>query len=309
MSHNTANDGGSGSILTSLGKLLDKAVQADPRVQAAWGLVGIAAAAAIIAFILGLNRLTFIAMIAMFLGMVLIPVVSGIKSDSRVVKLASGTTVIVVVGAVAVFVVMSLAAGITCKPRPFVHFLGLQDACYEPPTRLRISNFKLFDEAHRQGTGANSVLTNLAPRSGYYYEIGEAESFAIVVGFVVRGVEARGNQIELELTIAGLGAPGAPSAWEQKITLYSLDDWKTKFKIPQKFGADVVLRELGLKEGDGIPVTGIISCFKPHEITRWSGSVVISAYDYLANIGARHNPIAFQTKIDPIKLGASQTCT
>jgi hypothetical protein len=290
-------------------RLLDKAVEIEPRIRVVWGIVGIAAAAAIINFILGLNRLSFISAVAMIVGMVLIPVVYGIKSSSRAARLSSAAIVLMVALVFCGFLVTSLVAAVACVPRTFVFIYGLRDACTEQlAQRLRITNFTLFDETTRSGRGSNVSLTKLEPRRNMYFEIEEPDEFAIVIGFVVRGYAVRGHEIDLEAKIQGKGRDAEKTAWEESVKWYRLEEWKTRART---FKPEEMLKALGLKDGDGIPLVGIISCFDSRKLLDWSGEILLSAYDRYGQTWVQHDPIKLQLKMNRQKLltGATLACS
>jgi tetratricopeptide (TPR) repeat protein len=121
--------------LGMLTNLLDRGINAVPHVAYALGVVGIGAAVAIISVILGLNRLAFLAIVAMFVAMFLLYIFSRIeKSNDLVVKLAGQLVIVITALAFVAFVGSSVVATILCMPRVFVFLYGLEPACRSEKT-------------------------------------------------------------------------------------------------------------------------------------------------------------------------------
>jgi hypothetical protein len=132
-----SDDADSNAGLGYLGGLIDRAIKAVPRVRFAMGVVGVGAAAAIINAILGLNRLAFVSILAMFAAMILLYIFSRIEhTTDPVVKFGGRLLVIVTVVVFAVFLGSSLAAAVVCWPRVFVYLYGIESECGLPPKHV-----------------------------------------------------------------------------------------------------------------------------------------------------------------------------
>jgi hypothetical protein len=113
----------------SLAALLDKAVALVPRMGLAWGIVGIAAAAAIVNVILGLNRLAFVSGFLVFSGMVVLFAFTQIPARDRVTRIAGQLLVATIALATVIFIGSSLWAAMFCAPPGFVYLYSLGDVC------------------------------------------------------------------------------------------------------------------------------------------------------------------------------------
>jgi hypothetical protein len=120
----------------TLTALLDRAVAFVPRVGLAWGIVGVAAAAAIINVILGLNKLALASVFLIFAGMVIVFVFSQIPARDPVTRAAGRMVVAAIAAATVIFIGSSLWAAMFCAPRGFVHLFGLDAVCRPAPPAL-----------------------------------------------------------------------------------------------------------------------------------------------------------------------------
>jgi len=114
--------------------LLDRAVVLVPRVALAWGIVGIAAAAAIVNVILGLNKLALASGFFVFVGMVILFAFAQIPARDRVTRLAGQSLVAAVALATVIFIGSSLWAAMFCAPPGFVYLYGLDGVCRSQPS-------------------------------------------------------------------------------------------------------------------------------------------------------------------------------
>ena len=118
--------------------LLDRAVAHVPRIGLAWGVVGIAAAAAIVNLILGLNKLALASGFFVFVGMVILFAFTHIPERDRVTRIAAQLLVATIALATVIFIGSSLWAAIFCMPPGFVFLYGLDGVCRgQPPPRPR----------------------------------------------------------------------------------------------------------------------------------------------------------------------------
>jgi hypothetical protein len=100
----------------------------------AWGIVGIAAAAAIVNVILGLNKLALASGFFVFVGMVILFAFAQIPARDRVTRLAGQSLVAAVALATVIFIGSSLWAAMFCAPPGFVYLYGLDGVCRSQPS-------------------------------------------------------------------------------------------------------------------------------------------------------------------------------
>lgn len=118
------------TMLNQVTSFLDRAVGRVPEAVYYWGVIGAGATVAFISSVNGLNRITFVAIVAVFLMTVLFFAFSRIGRGGDVVVRFVGY-VILIVSAVAFVVTIGacISVGLTCRPPVFVYLLGVDEAC------------------------------------------------------------------------------------------------------------------------------------------------------------------------------------
>ncbi|MCK1431407.1 hypothetical protein [Bradyrhizobium sp. 87] len=87
------------------------------------------------------------------------------------------------------------------------------------------------------------------------------------------------GSIDVKFTVEGLSNDNGPAAWTEQVPMHSKDRW-TKFDVAKTVGPEAVLKEFGMKEGDGIPIVAIVECLDWDGLRRWSGDIQIRIEDY-----------------------------
>jgi hypothetical protein len=116
--------------LTGLVSLLDHAVRQVPAAGYFWGVVAANATVAIISRINGLNKVTFIAILAAFVAMFIFYVFSRMeKATDPVVKLV-GHALLIISGLAFIFVIVTSAwLALFCSPRLIAYLYGVSEFC------------------------------------------------------------------------------------------------------------------------------------------------------------------------------------
>jgi hypothetical protein len=111
--------------------VLDRAVRAAPGAAYFWGVIAASVAVAVISRLNGLSRLTFVALVAAFVGMLTFYGFSQIqKATDAIVRLA-GYAILMTATLAFVFVIVTSAwLGIFCTPRLFAYLYGVSEVCY-----------------------------------------------------------------------------------------------------------------------------------------------------------------------------------
>ncbi len=124
------------SKLTYLIRLLDHAVKAVPAARYFWGVIAASVTVAIIGLLNGLNRLTFVAMVAAFGAMLIFYIFSRFeKASDPVIKLL-GYGILIVAALGFIFVIVTSAwLSLTCTPRVLAYLYGVSEVCYGSPPR------------------------------------------------------------------------------------------------------------------------------------------------------------------------------
>ena len=95
--------------LTYLIRLLDHAVKAVPAARYIWGVIALSVAVAIISLLTGLNRLTFVAMVAAFGAMLIFYIFSRFERSSDAVVKLLGYAILIVAACGFIFVIVTSA--------------------------------------------------------------------------------------------------------------------------------------------------------------------------------------------------------
>jgi hypothetical protein len=116
--------------IKTLMSLLDQAAKRVPATRFYWGVIAAAVAVAVINLVVGLSRLSFIAMIVVFAGAVIFFIFSRIdKSSTPVIRFAGHIILLVSTLAFALFVLTSFTLAFTCWPQLFAHLYGVETIC------------------------------------------------------------------------------------------------------------------------------------------------------------------------------------
>jgi hypothetical protein len=124
------------SKLTYLIRLLDHVVKAVPAARYFWGVIAASVTVAIIGLLNGLNRLTFVAMVAAFGAMLIFYIFSRFEkaSDPVIKLLVYGILIVAALGFIFV-IVTSAWLSLTCTPLVLAYLYGVSEVCYGAPPR------------------------------------------------------------------------------------------------------------------------------------------------------------------------------
>jgi hypothetical protein len=149
--------------LSFLIRILDNAVKAVPAARYYWGVIAASATVAIIGLLNGLNRLTFVAMVATLGAMLVFYIFSQFeKASDPVVKLLGYVLLIVAASAFIFWFATSAWLAVTCTPRLFAHLYGVSEVCYGP-SRNAFSEKQSINTLPNSLGGKNTInLDNVA---------------------------------------------------------------------------------------------------------------------------------------------------
>src|SRR5436190_10827712 len=118
------------NILGQLLDLLDRATRAEHAAKYFWGLVAAGVAITFISNTTGLNRTSFVAMVAAFIAVAIYFAFSRVERSQNIVVRGAGYAVLTVSVLAFVFVIaMSAWLALTCGPRLIAHLYGVTEVC------------------------------------------------------------------------------------------------------------------------------------------------------------------------------------
>jgi hypothetical protein len=162
--------------LMDLVGLLDHAVKQVPAAGYFWGVVAASATVAIISRINGLNKVTFIAILAAFIAMFIFYVFSRMeKSTDAVVKLV-GHALLIISGLAFIFVIITSAwLALSCRPRLIAYLYGVSEVCSGSAAATSVEKKTAIYRGtiRRNGTweGRDQITPEEASHLGESYEI------------------------------------------------------------------------------------------------------------------------------------------
>lgn len=159
--------------------ILKDATRKVPQLKFAWGIVGVAAAGALIIALIGETRASIITLGGTFMSMVMLYIFSSLVSPPNVRRIPLQGYILMysVLSFFCVFLMLTITAFIVCKPRAWVDFISVK--CPAPPLPpIRFLSEKKIDIPLGPGgtrgfsftlghDGPLSVtLTDIVPESG-----------------------------------------------------------------------------------------------------------------------------------------------
>jgi hypothetical protein len=136
---------GTPAALTDLIGLLDRAVKVVPAAGYFWGIIAASVTVAIISRLNGLNRLTFVAMLAAFVAMFIFYVFSRMERSNDVVVKLVGRALLIVSGLAFIFVIVTSAwLALSCSPRLIAYLYGVAEVCYGPATAATLEKKAIY---------------------------------------------------------------------------------------------------------------------------------------------------------------------
>ena len=119
-----------GLTLPGLLSLLQQAIKQVTAVRFAYGIVGVAAAGAIVNLVLGASHVAYLTVGGMLALMFLLFIFAKFEKSKRLsVRLAGDVIIIVIAVAFVTFIATSAATVLTCRPITMVFWYGLSEAC------------------------------------------------------------------------------------------------------------------------------------------------------------------------------------
>jgi hypothetical protein len=196
-SKSAASRDASSAALSDLVGLLDRAVKVVPAAGYFWGVIAASVTVAVISLLNGLNRLTFVAMLAAFVAMVLFYVFSRFeKSTDAVVRLV-GHALLIVTGLAFIFVIASSAwLAVSCtganssvwSPRLIAYIYGFAEVCYgksaDTPAEKKTAFYRSFVRREGLWEGVDQIAADDASHLSRSFEF-------ISVGDTARPIEVR----------------------------------------------------------------------------------------------------------------------
>ncbi len=118
------------SVLTVLVRVLDHAIASVPAAKYFWGVIAASATVGIVSLINGLNRVTFIALVAAFIAVLIFYTFSRIGKSSDVLVKLVGYALIIISGLAFIFIIVTSAwLTLTCAPPLLAYIYGVSDFC------------------------------------------------------------------------------------------------------------------------------------------------------------------------------------